>query len=210
MILSKHKYRKVDDYKKKILFFKFKGGTYYMDALMNYNKDMHGKEVIDSYGNVLGKVNNISWDKSTNEIKFFEIGSGGIMEMLGRGETKILPFDIIETIGEKILIKTIGTETVNKDIYNVKTISKNKEDTLVKEGTIVTSDSKVKNGSLVTHTSRIKDISKLNISKVKDVSKVKGLSMNKKPKKVVDEKSNEPDIEDIEDTIEDFRIRNSF
>ena len=181
-----------------------------MDVLMNYNKDMHGKEVIDSYGNVLGKVNNISWDKSTNEIKFFEIGSGGLMEMLGRGEKKILPFDIIETIGEKILIKTIGTETVNKDIYNVKTIPKTKEDTTLKDSTIVANDSKVKKGSVVTHTSRIKDISKLNISKVKDVSKIKGLSMNKDTREVVDEKFNEPDIEDIEDTIEDFRIRNSF
>ena len=132
------------------------------------------------------------------------------MEMLGRGEKKILPLDIIETIGEKILIKPIGTDTVNKDIYNVKTIPKNKEDTPVKEDTIVTNDSKVKKGSLVTHTSRIKDISKFNISKVKDVSKVKGLSMKKNTKKVVDEKSDEPDIEDIEDTIEDFRIRNSF
>lgn len=181
-----------------------------MAELMNYNKDMHGKEVIDSYGNVLGKVNNISWDKSSNEIKFFEIGSGGLMEMLGRGEKKILPFDIIKTIGEKILIKTIGTETVNKDIYNVKTIPKNKEDTKVKDDMIVANDSKVKKGSMVTHTSRIKDISKFNISKVKNVSKVKALSMKKDTKKVVDEKSNEPDIEDIEDTIEDFRIRNSF
>lgn len=180
-----------------------------MDVLMNYNKDMHGKEVIDSYGNVLGKVNNISWDKSTNEIKFFEIGSGGLMEMLGRGEKKILPFDIIETIGEKILIKTIGTETINKDIYNVKTIPKIKDSPKLKDSTIVGNDSKAKKGSMVTHTSRIKDISKLNISKVKNVSNVMGSSMNKDTKNV-DEKSNEPDIEEIEDTIEDFRIRNSF
>ena len=181
-----------------------------MDVLMNYNKDMHGKEVIDSYGNVLGKVNNISWDKSTNEVKFFEIGSGGIMEMLGRGEKKILPFDIIETIGEKILIKTIGTETINKDIYNVETIPKIKEEAPVKDSMIVENESKVKKGPVVTHTSRFKDFSKLNISKVKDVSNVKGFSMNKDTKKVADENTNESDIEDIEDTIEDFRIRNSF
>jgi sporulation protein YlmC with PRC-barrel domain len=181
-----------------------------MDVLMDYNKDMHGKEVIDSYGNVLGKVNNISWDKSTNEVKFFEIGSGGIMEMLGRGEKKILPFDIIETIGEKILIKTVGTETSNKDIYNVKSIPKIKEGSKIKDSTIVENEPDAKKGSIVTHTSRIKDISKFNISKIKDVSKVKGLSMNRDTKNVVDENSNESDIEDIEDTIEDFRIRNSF
>ena len=49
---------------------------------------MHGKEVIDTSGNVIGKVKDISWDESTKQLKFFEIGTGGIMEMLGRGDKK--------------------------------------------------------------------------------------------------------------------------
>ena len=81
-----------------------------MDVLMKYHKDMHGKEVIDTSGNVLGKVKDIEWDESTKQIKLFSVGTGGIMEMLGRGETKILPFDIIDAIGEKILIKTEPSE----------------------------------------------------------------------------------------------------
>jgi sporulation protein YlmC with PRC-barrel domain len=149
---------------------------------------MHGKEVINSFGNVLGKVTDISWDESTKKIKFFEIGSAGIMEMLGRGEKKILPFDIIETIGDKILIKTGSTELTKENISNIKNVSS------IKVGT------------------NVKDISKSNISKVNDISRVKNFSM-KKDTKTVDkvEKDDETvNIDDIENTIEDFRIRNSF
>ena len=183
-----------------------------MDVLMNYHKDMHGKEVIDSFGNVLGKVNNISWDESTKQIKFFEIGTGGIMEMLGRGEKKILPFDIIETIGDKILIKTENAELSNEDISNSKNIAMVKDSSKVKGITIVDNNSKVRDRSIVTHTSRIKDISKHNTSKVKDISKVKDFSKKKDTKNVenVNKADNNVNIEDIEDTIEDFRTRNSF
>ena len=75
-----------------------------MDVLMRYNKDMQGKEVIDKYGNVIGKVKDIEWDKTTKEIKLFEVSSGGIKELFGMGEKKILPIDMIDNIGEKILI----------------------------------------------------------------------------------------------------------
>jgi sporulation protein YlmC with PRC-barrel domain len=194
------------------IYLKFIGGTYFMDVLVNYHKDMQGKEVVDSYGNVLGKVNNISWDKSNKEIKFFEIGTGGIMEMLGRGEKKILPFDIIETIGDKILIKTENSERTNEDISNTKNIAVVKNSPQVKDIPVIVNKSKDKNRSIVTHTSRIKDISKQNISKVKDISKIKDFSLNKDTKNVenVENTDDNANIEDIEDTIEDFRIRNSF
>ncbi len=160
-----------------------------MDVLMKYHKDMHGKEVIDSYGNVLGKVKDIAWDESTKEIKFFEIGTGGIMEMIGRGDKKILPFDIIDSIGEKILINTETTEPMKEYNPKVKDIPR------VKDISVVDNSSKVKDSSKVTHTSRIKDISKLKAKKnVEDIKKADD-TMN---------------VDDIEDTIEDFRIRNSF
>ena len=154
-----------------------------MSALMNYHKDMHGKEVIDTSGNVIGKVKDISWDKESEKIKFFEIGSGGIMEMLGRGETKILPFDMITTIGEKILIKTESSEITKVD------------------------NSKVEQGSRVKDISKDNNTSKFNFARVKDISKIKGGSMKNKNVENLEDNEN---IDDIEDTIEDFRIRNSF
>jgi sporulation protein YlmC with PRC-barrel domain len=172
-----------------------------MDVLIDYHKDVQGKEVIDRLGNVLGKVNNISWDKSTKEIKFFEIGTGGIMEMLGRGEKKILPFDIIETIGDKILIKTENTEFTNYDISNIKKVAVVKDSSKDKDIPVVVNKSEDKNHSIVTHTSRIKDISKIkDFSMKKDTNNVENVEKN----------DNNTDIDDIEDTIEDFRIRNSF
>ncbi len=197
-----------------------------MDVLMKYNKDMRGKEVIDGYGNVLGKVTDIEWDESTRQLKNFEIGNGGFMEMLGRGDKKILSFDIVDAIGEKILIKTGATEPVKEDISKVKNISRVKDSSKAKviptvENTsnakvipTVENNPKAKDSSIVTHTSRIKDISKFNISKIKDISKVKNFTHSKDTKNVEDiEKADEDDnlnIDDIEDKIEDFRIRNSF
>ena len=156
-----------------------------MDVLMNYHKDMHGKEVIDTSGNVIGKVKNISWDEKSKEIKFFETGSGGIMEMFGRGETKILPFDVIATIGEKILIKTEPSKMTKEN------------------------NSKVEDSSRIKDISKVTNSSKFNFSKIKDISKIKGGSMNRENKNVENLEDN-VNIDDIEDTIEDFRIRNSF
>lgn len=168
-----------------------------MDVLLNYHKDMHGKEVIDTSGNVIGKVKDISWNEETKEIKFFEVGSSGIMDIFGRGESKILPFDMISTIGEKILIKSEPNEISKED--NPKVVSSSG----------VEDNSKVTRSSRIKDISKVKDSSKFSISKVKDISKNKGFSMNKKTKNVEDVGEN-GNIDDIEDTIEDFRIRNSF
>ena len=177
-----------------------------MDVLKKYHTDMHGKEVIDTSGNVIGKVKDISWDESSKQLKFFEIGTGGIMEMLGRGDKKILSFDIIDTIGDKILIKTEPQIMTKEDNSNFKDISPVNGGSKVKAISSVESSSKVKDSSVVTHTSRIKDISKLNISKLKDFP-------NRNKDQKVDDKeivNENVDIGDIEDTIDDFRIRNSF
>ena len=183
-----------------------------MDVLINYHKDVQGKEVIDSLGNVIGKVNNISWDKSSREIKFFEISSGGIMEIFGRGEKKILPYDDIETIGDKILIKPGSMEPTKETIMNNNSISSVEVSSKIEDNPVVENDSNVKDRGIVTHTSRIKDISKHNISKVKNIPGVKDFSLKRDTKNI--DKDNKSDdnvnIDDIEDTIEDFRIRNSF
>lgn len=150
-----------------------------MDVLLKYHKDMQGKEVIDTSGNVIGKVTDISWDESSKEIKLFEVGSGGFMEMFGRGEKKIIPFDMISKIGDKILIKSE---------YN-----KMKEE---KSSNVVSSKAK--------ESSKAKDTSNFNISKIK------GFSLKKENKKSEGNEKDNDNIEDIEESIEDFRMRNSL
>ena len=71
---------------------------------MKFN-ELVNKEVIDQKGNSLGKVKNIEWDNETKEVINFEISSGGFKDALGMGEHKVLPFDGIESIGDKVLLK---------------------------------------------------------------------------------------------------------
>ncbi|MBZ2166476.1 PRC-barrel domain-containing protein [Methanobacterium spitsbergense] len=71
---------------------------------MKFDEIMN-KEVIDQKGNSLGKVKNIEWDNDTNEIINIEIGEGGIRETLGMADRKILSYDNIESIGDKVLLK---------------------------------------------------------------------------------------------------------
>ena len=71
---------------------------------MKFNEIMN-KEVIDQKGNTLGKVKNIEWDNESKEVINFEIGEGGIRESLGMADRKILSFDSIESIGDKVLLK---------------------------------------------------------------------------------------------------------
>jgi sporulation protein YlmC with PRC-barrel domain len=71
---------------------------------MKFN-ELLNKEVIDQKGNSLGKVKNIEWDNDSKEIINIEVGSGGIKEALGMSEHVILPYEKIENIGDKVLLK---------------------------------------------------------------------------------------------------------
>ena len=93
---------------------------------MKFDEIMN-KEVIDQKGNSLGKVKNIEWDNDTNEIINIEIGEGGIRETLGMADRKILSYDSIESIGDKVLLKKPTIEIPEKseqksdelDYYNL-------------------------------------------------------------------------------------------
>lgn len=71
---------------------------------MKFN-ELVNKEVIDQKGNVLGKIKNIEWDTESKEVINIEISSGGFKDTLGMSEHQILPYDSIESIGDKVLLK---------------------------------------------------------------------------------------------------------
>jgi sporulation protein YlmC with PRC-barrel domain len=66
-----------------------------------------GKEVLDSSAMIIGKVKDVEVNMETKEIEAFVISKGGISESLGlsKGEN-IVPYDTIQKIGDKILLKT--------------------------------------------------------------------------------------------------------
>jgi sporulation protein YlmC with PRC-barrel domain len=74
--------------------------------------ELVNKEVIDQKGNSLGKVKNIEWDTESREVINIEISSGGIKDTLGMSEHQILPYESIESIGDKVLLKKQIIETV--------------------------------------------------------------------------------------------------
>ena len=66
-----------------------------------------GKEVIDNTGTKIGKIKDLDLDLNSNKIDAIELEDTGLSSKLGLGEKKILPFDLVEQIGDKVIIKKI-------------------------------------------------------------------------------------------------------
>ena len=73
---------------------------------MKINEQLKGKEVIDSSGMVVGNVKDIELNWDDNKIEAIVLGQSGISESLGLSkDEKIIPYDMIKQIGDKILLK---------------------------------------------------------------------------------------------------------
>lgn len=74
---------------------------------MKIKDEILGKEVIDNQGTKIGKIKDLDLDLNSNRIDAIELEDTGLSSKLGLGEKKILPFDLIEQIGDKVIIKKI-------------------------------------------------------------------------------------------------------
>ena len=74
---------------------------------MKIKDQILGKEVIDNQGTKVGKIKDLNLDLNSNKIDAIELEDTGITSKLGIGEKKILPFDLVEQIGDKVIIKKI-------------------------------------------------------------------------------------------------------
>lgn len=76
---------------------------------MRVAKQIKGKEVIDSTAMVVGKVKDVEINWDNNKIEAVIVGSGGIFESLGLSKDEaIIPYNAIEQMGDKILLKKIN------------------------------------------------------------------------------------------------------
>jgi len=76
---------------------------------MRVAEQIKGKEVIDSTAMVVGKVKDVEINWNDNKIDAVIVGSGGLSESLGLSKDEaIIPYDAIEQIGDKILLKRIN------------------------------------------------------------------------------------------------------
>ena len=67
--------------------------------------DIKGKEVIDGKGNKIGEVEDLDLDLKNQKIEGIVLREGGIAAKIKSGDTKIIPCKMIETIGDKVLLK---------------------------------------------------------------------------------------------------------
>lgn len=67
--------------------------------------ELKGKDVIDNSGDKIGEVNDVEWNPQTNRIESVILREGGASAKVGLGEKRVVEFNQIDTIGEKVLLK---------------------------------------------------------------------------------------------------------
>jgi len=67
--------------------------------------ELKGKDVIDDSGDKIGEVKDVEWDTQTNKVESIILREGGVSAKVGLGEKRIVPMDMVKTIGDKVLLK---------------------------------------------------------------------------------------------------------
>lgn len=71
---------------------------------MRIKDELFGKEVLDAEIQIVGKVNDVVFDKDTFEITDLVIKKTGLSEQIKASEN-IAPIELVKVIGDKILLK---------------------------------------------------------------------------------------------------------
>lgn len=71
---------------------------------MKVKDELIGKEVLDSTGHELGKVDDVDVDFDSDRIDSIILHEGGRL----RGRDRVIPYSMVETVGERILLKKSG------------------------------------------------------------------------------------------------------
>lgn len=72
---------------------------------MKIEGELVGKEVIDASGDQVGIVKDVEWDFKSKRVESIELEEAGISGKIGLGEKKIVPINMVDEIGDKVLIK---------------------------------------------------------------------------------------------------------
>jgi sporulation protein YlmC with PRC-barrel domain len=65
-----------------------------------------GREVLDSTGHKIGEVEDVDVDFKSDRIDSLVLHEGGRF----RGRERIIPFNMVETVGERIILKGEGSK----------------------------------------------------------------------------------------------------
>jgi sporulation protein YlmC with PRC-barrel domain len=69
---------------------------------MLIKKEIIGKEVVDTSGNLVGKVEDVEIDFETQTLVGFMVGKGGIFGRSSGGT--LIPYGIIKVVGDMVLL----------------------------------------------------------------------------------------------------------
>ena len=67
--------------------------------------ELKGKEVVDDRGNKIGEVNDVEWNPMANKVESIIITEGGASAKIGLGEKRIISYEDVDLIGEKVLLR---------------------------------------------------------------------------------------------------------
>lgn len=71
---------------------------------MRVKNELFGKEVLDADIQIVGKVNDVVFDKDTFEITDIVIKKTGISQQIKASEN-VIPMEMVKVIGDKVLLK---------------------------------------------------------------------------------------------------------
>ncbi len=78
---------------------------------MKIRDELIGREVLDNTGHKIGEVDDIEVDFEGDRIDAIIIGEG---KLIGRGRERIIPFNMIETVGERVILKKGTSEEMGE------------------------------------------------------------------------------------------------
>ena len=72
---------------------------------MRIKDELFGKEVLDAEIQIVGKINDVIFDKETFEITDIVIKKTGLSEQIKASEN-VIPRELVKVIGDKVLLKS--------------------------------------------------------------------------------------------------------
>ncbi len=78
--------------------------------------EIKGKEIIDAEGNKIGTVSDVELDLKNRKIEGIVCREGGISSRVGMGDEKMVPCNMVDKIGDKVLLKRKSLSQEELDI----------------------------------------------------------------------------------------------
>ena len=72
---------------------------------MMHAKDLSGKDIVDAKGDKIGEVDDVEIDVMNKMVTGLIAKEGTISSKLGMGKEKMISMDMVDTIGDKVILK---------------------------------------------------------------------------------------------------------